>query len=225
MSAQENEDLVAAEYVLGLTDDATRQSLDKRLNEDAAFAAEVLHWQKAFSGPDRITPTVAPAPGVWQRIERDLSRAASTASAPRTSAHPGFWLGWGLAAALAGFLIVSYVTRPDVTPALQPVAVLSGAQPDAQFVVSLDKSASLIEVSALNITLPADKNFELWLIKGSAAPQSLGLIARREGNAFKLPAGALDNQTVLAVSLEPLGGSKQAGPSGPVVFQGRVTLL
>jgi len=117
------------------------------------------------------------------------------------------------------------VTKPDATHALQPIAVLSGAQPDVQFVVSLDKRASLIQVSALNVTLPENKNLQLWLIKGSAPPQSLGLIDHRDSNAFKLPSGELDNKTILAVSLEPVGGSKLSGPSGPVIFQGKVTLL
>ena len=91
--------------------------------------------------------------------------------------------------------------------------------------MNLDKSASLLQVSALNITLPENKNLQLWLIRGSAPPQSLGLINHRDSNVFRLPAGELDNQTVLAVSLEPVGGSTLSGPSGPVIFQGKVTLL
>ena len=126
---------------------------------------------------------------------------------------------------MAGILIFTHLSNPDAPQSLQLIAVLSGAQPDAQFVVNLDKSASLLQVSALNITLPENKNLQLWLIRGSAAPQSLGLINHRDSNVFRLPPGELDNQTVLAVSLEPVGGSRLSGPSGPVIFQGKVTLL
>jgi len=224
MSAREQDDLSALEYVLGLTDAETRSSLDKRFNEEAEFAAEVFYWQKALSLSDMTTPDVTPPSACWQRIARDLNLNPDL-SRPESRRQPGFWLGWGLAAAMAGVLIFTTVIQPDSPDTLQPVAVLRGVQPDAQFVVSLNKSASRIEVSALNIPLPQNKNFQLWLIRGGAAPQSLGLIQQRDRNSFRLPSGALDNQTMLAVSLEPVGGSKQSGPSGPVIFQGKVTLL
>lgn len=225
MTGQEQLDLTAAEYVLGLTDDETRHQLDKRLNDDSLFAAEVLHWQKAFSGIDLLTHDVIPPFAVWQQIEQALNRNAGASGPISTRRQPALWLGWGLAAAMAGILIYNQVIKPDVPHSLQPIAVLSGAQPDAQFVVNLDKSASLLQVSALNITLSENKNLQLWLIRGSAAPQSLGLINHRDSNVFRLPPGELDNQTVLAVSLEPVGGSKLSGPSGPVIFQGKVTVL
>ncbi|THB86131.1 anti-sigma factor [Pantoea allii] len=225
MTAQEHHDLTAAEYVLGLTDDVTRHQLDKRLNDDSHFAAEVLRWQKALSGIDLLTHDVIPPAAVWPLIKQDLNRNADVSGTISLRRQPGFWLGWGLAAAMAGILIYNQVIKPDAPHSLQPIAVLNGAQPNAQFVVSLDKSASLIQVSALNITLPENKALQLWLIRGSAAPQSLGLINHTNNNAFRLPPGALNNQTVLAVSLEPAGGSKLSGPSGPVIFQGKVTLL
>lgn len=225
MTAQEHHDLTAAEYVLGLTDDETRHRLDKRLNDDSAFAAEVLHWQKAFSGIDLLTHDVIPSSAVWPLIEQDLDQRSDASGSSLIRRQPGFWLGWGLAAAMAGLLIYNQVIKPDRLHSLQPIAVLSGAQPNAQFVVSLDKSASLIQISALNITLPENKALQLWLIRGNAAPQSLGLINHTDSNAFRLPPGELNNQTVLAVSLEPVGGSKLSGPSGPVVFQGKVTVL
>ncbi|MGL4724022.1 MAG: anti-sigma factor [Scandinavium sp.] len=221
MSVQDKETLIAAEYVLGLIDNQTRQQLDKRLNEDKQFAAEVLHWQKAFSGIDVTTHDVTPSPALWPQIEDKLVQRPL----PAVSSHrqrPLFWLGWALAAAMAGVVIFTHVFAPHE---MQPIAVLSGTQPNAQFVVSLDKTASVIQVSALNVALPQDKNLQLWLIKGGAAPRSLGLILHHDRNSFRLPGETLDNQTVLAISLEPVGGSKLAGPSGPVIFQGKVSPL
>ena len=136
-----------------------------------------------------------------------------------------FWLGWALAAALGGVVVFTQVIKPDAAPALQTIAILSDKQSERQFVVMLDKSVSTLQVSALDVTLPHDKTLQLWMIKGSAPPRSLGLITQRDGNTFKLPAEALDNQTVLAISLEPPGGSPLPGPSGPVVYQGNVRAL
>ena len=104
MTGQEQHDLTAAEYVLGLTDDVTRHRLDKRLNDDSLFAAEVLHWQKAFSGIDLLTHAVIPSSAVWQQIEQDLGPNTGVSGTTSIRRHPGFWLGWGLAAAMAGSL-------------------------------------------------------------------------------------------------------------------------
>ena len=93
MTGQEQHDLTAAEYVLGLTDDVTRHRLDKRLNDDSVFAAEVLNWQKAFCGIDLLTHAVIPSSVVWQQIEQDLGRNAGVSGATSIRRHPGFWLG------------------------------------------------------------------------------------------------------------------------------------
>lgn len=210
MSTEEKETLSAATYVLGLIDPLKRRQLDKRLDEDADFAAEVTRWQKAFSAID-----------VTSRDE--LPQTAHAASTVRNRSL--FWLGWALAAALGGVVIFTQVIKPDAAPALQTIAILSDKQSERQFVVMLDKSVSTLQVSALDVTLPHDKTLQLWMIKGSAPPRSLGFITQRDGNTFKLPAEALDNQTVLAISLEPPGGSPLPGPSGPVVYQGNVRAL
>jgi anti-sigma-K factor RskA len=225
MNIQENDDFLAAEYVLGVVDELTRKRLDKRLADDAEFARQVTRWQKAFSGMDMTTQEVTPAPEIWRGIERGLHQDVHSFAKTPARLRPATWLGWACAAALAGVLVFTYLTKPDQTSLMQPVAVLSGAQPNEQFVVSVNKSASLIQVSALNVTLPQSKNLQLWLIKGNNPPRSLGLITHNDRNEFKLGSESLDNQSVLAISLEPAGGSKLAGPSGPVVFQGKISLL
>ncbi|MFP5593978.1 anti-sigma factor domain-containing protein [Kluyvera sp. 142486] len=225
MSTEEKEVLSAAIYVLGLTDPLKRRQLDKRLNEDGDFAAEVARWQKAFSAIDVTSRDVAPSPGLWQHIERDLAPIQTAHAVSSAQNRPLFWLGWALAAALGGVVVFTQVIKPDAAPALQTIAILSDKQSERQFVVMLDKSVSTLQVSALDVTLPRDKTLQLWMIKGSAPPRSLGLITQRDGNTFKLPAEALDNQTILAISLEPPGGSPLPGPSGPVVYQGNVRAL
>ena len=104
------------------------------------------------------------------------------------------------------------------------MAILNGTQSDTQFIVSLDKSARLLRVSSLNVVLPQAKNLQLWLIKGHEPPQSIGLITERGSNEFQLAANLLDNQTTLAISLEPVGGSPLVGPSGPIVYMGKTVM-
>jgi anti-sigma-K factor RskA len=225
MNIQENDDFLAAEFVLGVLDEPTRAQLARRMATDPDFAQQVTRWQKAFSGIDVTTQDVTPAPDVWWAIQRDINQSTPLTAVTPVRSRPTAWIGWALAAVLAGVLVFTYVTKPEQASPMQPVAVLNGAQPGEQFVVSLNKSASMIQVSALNVTLPQSKNLQLWLIKGSNPPRSLGLITHTAGNAFTLGAESLDNQSVLAISLEPVGGSKLAGPSGPVIFQGKISML
>jgi anti-sigma-K factor RskA len=60
---------------------------------------------------------------------------------------------------------------------------------------------------------------EVWLIVGSAAPISLGLI---EGEGLSLSTTGLAPGMVLAISLEPTGGSPTGAPTGPVLVTGVV---
>ena len=71
-----------------------------------------------------------------------------------------------------------------------------------------------------NATLPANQDYELWAIR-DGTPVSLGVIERGSDGSASIyvadvgdPAGISD----FAISLEPQGGSTQAGPSGPVVL-------
>lgn len=220
MNTQENDAILAAEYVLGLVDAPTRQLLDRRINDDEAFAKQVLHWQKAFSGIDAITAESVPSPEIWQKISHKVNHETRAT----TPLRPSAWLGWSLAAALAGVLIFNVVRQPDSSVDMHPVAILNGTQSDTQFIVSLDKSARLLRVSSLNVVLPQAKNLQLWLIKGHEPPQSIGLITERGSNEFQLAANLLDNQTTLAISLEPVGGSPLVGPSGPIVYMGKTVM-
>jgi anti-sigma-K factor RskA len=123
---------------------------------------------------------------------------------------------------LSGVIIFANVIKPEATRETFPVAILNGIQSNTQFVVSMDNSRTIIQVSSLGVTLPQNKSLQLWMIKGNSLPRSLGIINHSDNNTFRLLPDKFDNQTVLAISLEPVGGSKQAGPSGPVIYQGKV---
>ncbi len=221
MTIPDNDPLSAACYVLGLTDDLTRQKLDERLIADPDFAAEVMRWQKAFSVADVTTEDLIPSSSLWPQIEREINRTSITARSSSAHLRPVHWAGWAVAAALAGIVIFTDVMKPEISNESRLVAVLKGPQADAQFVISMDKSGSFIRVSSLGVTLPVNKSLQLWMIKGNSAPHSLGIISHSDINIYRLPSGGMDNQTVFAISLEPIGGSETAGPSGSVIFQGK----
>lgn len=103
----------------------------------------------------------------------------------------------------------------------------SPAQPTDTAALAANSSAvsNLVQVSDAGIALTrsgpapdATQAHELWLIVGDAAPVSLGLI----GPDPLPPPGALEPGMVLAVSLEPSGGSPTGAPTGPVLALGAI---
>jgi anti-sigma-K factor RskA len=67
----------------------------------------------------------------------------------------------------------------------------------------------------------ADKDYELWILDGSGVPASMGLLPQSGDGSLSLDSkavAALQTGNTLAVSLEPLGGSPEAAPTGPVLF-------
>jgi len=82
------------------------------------------------------------------------------------------------------------------------------------------------EVSFAAVTPRAEATphaFELWGIAGGGAPRPLGLLPPDPGRATTLRLAQLPAPgEVLAVSLEPPGGSPTGAPTGPVLYQGKV---
>jgi anti-sigma-K factor RskA len=65
---------------------------------------------------------------------------------------------------------------------------------------------------------PAGKSYELWAIgDGRKQPESLGIIDKDVQRNVAISPG-----TILAVSLEPAGGSPTGQPTGPVVYTGKL---
>ncbi|MCR9176437.1 MAG: anti-sigma factor [Alphaproteobacteria bacterium] len=85
-------------------------------------------------------------------------------------------------------------------------------------------TASLILVGA-GQSAPVGRDFELWLIEDGRPPLSLGTIPRDGHGAFALPE-SVDRTVVLqgafTISVEPLGGSADGEPSGPMVAAGKL---
>ena len=69
---------------------------------------------------------------------------------------------------------------------------------------------------------------ELWLIPADGKPRSVGLLRADQTVTLTLPAefaAFAKGDAVLAVSLEPPGGSTTGLPTGPVIATGKLTSL
>jgi anti-sigma-K factor RskA len=227
---------LCAEYVLGTLRGRARRRFEHWLAVDAGMRRAVSEWQDRLSPLACIAPEQKPPERLWRAIE-----AATIAREPRASitAQAGtsaswfermfgslaLWRGLALAALLAIPLSV-YLARVG-QPGLQRegqayVAVLDDDAQRPAMVVRVDASRHTIHLRSLvSSGPPAPGVFELWAVPRQGNPRSLGLIPAGASD-MPLPAPALlADAALLAVSVEPPGGSKNpAGPSGPIVFKG-----
>ncbi|QSX77702.1 anti-sigma factor [Agrilutibacter solisilvae] len=238
-----DDDLQAAEYVLGVQDRAERHRVQLRLADEPAFAARVLAWEARLSPwLLRIEPAT-PSPHVWPRIRTRLGwPAVGTKARPGVWNDLRFWRGAAGLAAAAGVAAIVFALRvpapapappvvvtppPVVQPAVPlPVTVLARDDGSTGWIASIDKTAGVLKL--VPVPAPADsagRVNELWIIPAGAAPISLGLLSHEMSHEVELPAAArsaLQAGATLAVTLEPAAGIPHAAPSGPIVAKGTI---
>jgi len=75
------------------------------------------------------------------------------------------------------------------------------------------------------VDVPAGHSAQLWAIRGTDAPRSVGVMPAGPAQ-LTVPAAVrpvLTAETVLAISIEPAGGSPTGLPTGPVVATGKLS--
>lgn len=231
-TTSENGAMTAAEYVLGVLSAEERRAAEQRMARDTIFAREVAFWEERLGGlADEIQPVAPPGEG-WARIEAALARAKTTrAETSGIWQNLTFWRGLAIGAsalATASLAALIFVARPPVTtgPLVAQIASESG-QPSFYAAVN-QGGTNLTIIPAGLLTGEEQRAFELWLIPAGEKPHSLGLIDPSKPVKVTIPPSLkdrVDAQSVLAVSLEPPGGSPTGQPTGPVIANGTLTNL
>ena len=222
----------AAEHALGVLNAGERAAAELRMAREPAFAAHVEAWRDRLAPMLAAVAPIAPPPGLWPRIERALPANDNPGRGVR------FWRAWamgGLGLAAASLAAVAVLaTRPPTVVAPPTPGDLLNARLDTSggqhlFVAAYDPVRQKLIVTSLVApgTDPVHVH-ELWLIPADGKPRSLGLIAPGTSKTLAMPQGlpALTKEGAsIAVSVEPPGGSKQDGPSGPVAAIGRLAKI
>ncbi len=212
--SEKRDDMLAAEYALGTLRGGARLQFQKRLAAEPVLAARVAYWQEMFSTLDSHLAPVHPPDTVWKRIALDLPPKK-----PLRQSRP--YLGWMVAAGLAAVTVVTwYSTR---TPELAPLMVLNDAQQHGQWIVSADSRRQYLSITPLRPNAVAAQNsLQLWLIPAGKAPISLGLLQSDIPTDVALRNNTLTPDAMIAISLEPEGGSPTGQPTGPVLYSGKI---
>ena len=166
-------------------------------------------------------PEMLPARHVWDRIAGALPPQTSRPGLWRNLA---FWRGLSFAAgALAAVCIAALVYFGTFAQTEPLVATIEGGG-QRHFVATIDVKRGTVAI------VPADATRvpELWLIPPDGRPRPVGLLRADAPVTLTLSgdlAGLAKNNAVLAVSLEPPGGSTTGLPTGPVIGTGKLTNL
>lgn len=218
------DELLAAEVALGVLAGAEREAAERRIARDRGFALMVSAWEERLAPWAAEIDEVAAPPAVWERIAATLP-----VEAPKSAGwwqNLAFWRGLSfatgaLAAACLGALI--YLGN---TPQTAPLTAGIDGGGHRHFVATIE--GGRIAVVPAAYSADATREPELWLIPADGKPRPLGMLRADRAVTIAIPADlkALTvGNTVLAVSLEPPGGSPTGQPTGPVIATGKLTSL
>lgn len=217
-----DDDLLAAEFVLGLAEGGDYARAQGLLHTSPAFATAVAGWQARLAQlDDEITPVTPP--DLLPQINARLFGAKARFTWPRLDwLHmPHGWLasllGTGAMAALSVLAVALMLEWGGASIGTPPPlnTTLSATGSDVEYIAAL-QGAQLILTHTKGAPAPAGRSYELWIIDGDKPAQSLGIIQTE----LILPAPELAMGYTLAVTIEPFGGAPGGVATGPVIAAG-----
>ena len=224
---QQLADMLSAEYILGTLKGAARRRFEQLIRQKPVWAQTLSWWEGHMHLLADTVPAVNPPNKVWKNIEAQLFNRKATQ-------HSAWWKNWAFAStALAtGLAILLVIQTPQSLNDSKPaaVALLATEKSEAGWLLNetkkSDTDVTINAIALASLQLKADNAFELWLLPADKSkPISLGLLPQQGNNVFKVPKDVIPLMAtgLLAVSLEPVGGSPTGQPTGAVLYQGRMT--
>ncbi|MGE3247497.1 MAG: anti-sigma factor [Beijerinckiaceae bacterium] len=231
-------DVLACEYVMGLLDDGESRRFEERVTGEPALARALSRARERFLEIDTSARPVAPTDGLWSRIEQSLDapsnvvglnahrnenrRATSqqTAAVSPRRLQPGFWQGVAasLAVVIAAGLVWSMIGLQK--PQLIVVLLDSQAQPVSLIEAYAGRKVRIVPLGRIDV--PEGRTLQVWTLPNAATgPVSLGLLRAVTATTLEgpqLPVPQLNQ--LYEITLEPAGGSPTGRPTGPIIGKG-----
>lgn len=206
----DNDDLMAAEYVLRLLTPDIERAMDRRVADDPAFAVLVRDWESRLAPIADALDDIPPA----AKTKRALMATLGGAPASKTRR---WWLGAGLGlATLAALVVVAPI--PSLLKGPEFGAQIASTDGTLRFDATV--TGDELVLARLDGGPRPGRALELWLIAdGAPAPVSLGVLPETDSALVALSPDLVAQLTgaTLAVSDEPPGGSPTGAPTGEVL--------
>ncbi|MEN2740301.1 anti-sigma factor [Microbacterium sp. X-17] len=222
--------VLSAGHALGALDPADAGAFAAARRDRPDRDAQVRHDEETAALLAEATPPVDPPAGIREAL---LAAVAEPATRPRRARGRGPRMWWVLAAsivlvaaaAVGVTVAVQQATRPAAVVALENVQAAADARSASAPLAdggtaTLHWSVSVGEAVLVTDGLPAiasDQTFELWYVRGDA-PIPAGTFDAGSGSATALLNAGMVPGDVIAVTVEPAGGSPTGQPtSAPIV--------
>lgn len=216
---------LAGEYVLGTLRGLARKRFQRLLLSSNQAREAISMWEQNLNNlASAITPQT-PSDDVWQQI---IQRIENQPQQSKKVIHtkPSLWRTWSFVATAAcivlAFLVIEPATKIENT---QQIALVQNQDKQSLWFIDVNEQALSIKASS-RLVAQTNKDYELWMIlKGQDTPISLGLLPKQGGKILlKDKRFNASNITLLAVSLEPIGGSPNGLPT-EVLYTTELVLL
>jgi len=223
MEPTSERDMRAAEYALGTLDAQDRAALQREASQDPATASRIDEWERRLAPLMGAVPPVAPPPRVREALLRALPDVGGAARDELRQLRRQM-RRWQVAAAGSGLLAAGLALFVAVGSSRSPaggryLAVVQGGGALPALIVRVDTQTGLAQVRPVGADAPAGRSLELWYV-GAEGAKPLGLVGAAPSQV-KLPQVTAPDG-VIAVSVEPPGGSPSGQPTGPVVYTGKL---
>jgi anti-sigma-K factor RskA len=229
------DEIISGEYVLGVLSEEDRRRVEARIATDAKFAMQVQRWQTNLADFNDEYQDMRPPQSAYARIEKRLFGGPEFVTAGLWQSLWGsvaVWRGLTAAALLlaVGVGLAGRIPLPWTTSSSSPlVAELTGMDSPISLVATYDFASGRLSVTPAALRQETPKSLELWLIEdGKPAPLSLGVLPEDGNGDILINANLRDAFAAgktIAITVEPLGGSPDGKPTGPVIALGKTRLL
>jgi anti-sigma-K factor RskA len=227
---------LSAQYALGTLQGRARRRFEQLVAADPAMRAELRKWEQRFAQLALRLKPMPPRPIVWTGLMHRLS--SSTVTPLRPAAPPTGWRTLALLATAASVVLAIALSRQVGKPAPQPqvvvqqvpvpsapiyVATLQPEKRPTSWLVTVTPGQGRMKVKVLDqYPTTTQQDLELWVIAGGK-PVSVGVMPKSGAGEMAWPKNVpFAEKLVLAVSLEPSGGSPTGSPTGPVLATGEI---
>lgn len=213
---EHDDDLIAAEYALGLLTGEELADAKRRLSRDADFVRSVAAWEARLAAMTEDLAPVAPSANVKSAL---LERVAPEGA--KESFWKKLWI-WQVAS-LASLILLAVVMVADLggpRPAIGPLytAEIISEAGDFRVVAVVDKLTNEVTLARTAGAAPEGRILQVWAHGPGEPAESVGLWPVGDTIRLTMPANiaAVNDVLTIGVSEEPPGGSPTGSPSGRV---------
>lgn len=237
----EQDDLLAAELVLGLLEGDDLRAARVRAATDPDFAEAAARWEARLVPLADEIAGVEPEAYVWEGIARSIAAAPATdANVVPIRRKLALWraAAVGMTAVAASLaLLVAYQSAGNAppagpvvaqAPAPMMIATLASPQTDTSLSIAYDPQRASMLVTPGRLEGAAGHEHQLWITPPGGSPVSLGIVRPGAPLRMRVPVALkphFRSRSTLAISVEPTGGSTTGRPSGPVIAEGALTTI